>query len=199
MTRGSSGTWMRVAVTGATGFIGRHVLRRLATESEVEIVALRRKGSHFFPELDFVEWVEVDMAELRPDTLEVLLSHLDTPVLHLRKRTESDIVGRTKDTRRCAVRYVRGRATEGLRAGGGDGPLSRRTSPPAGRPQNCEYLFGSSPINSTSRRTMGGRDAFRNSSRSGALAYPSHEPMAFRGDNQKLKATFAQHSEIDDE
>ncbi len=52
---------MKVLVTGASGFIGRHVLSRLNLNS-VETVAVTRKIKNDHPEIKNGSWVEMDIA-----------------------------------------------------------------------------------------------------------------------------------------
>ncbi len=58
-----------VAVTGASGFVGRHVLAALARRP-VEIIALSRRSGH--PPLPAAAWKEMDIADLRADPFEAM-------------------------------------------------------------------------------------------------------------------------------
>lgn len=63
---------MKIAVTGATGFVGRHVLQALAQHSDVEVVA---SGSREIPVLPLpcsVKYVPLDLAAPVPDAYERL-------------------------------------------------------------------------------------------------------------------------------
>ncbi len=57
---------MKVAVTGASGFIGRYVLAEL-TRHEVDVVAVTRTPAHFQNLNDGVQVVEMDIANPAPD------------------------------------------------------------------------------------------------------------------------------------
>lgn len=62
---------MKVAVTGATGFVGRHLLDELAL-MRVEVVATRRSSSAPADSARPVQWVEMDIADAAPDAFEQL-------------------------------------------------------------------------------------------------------------------------------
>lgn len=62
---------MRVAVTGATGFVGRHVLDELAS-LPIEVVATLRPGSAWPDPSRPVQWVEIDLADPPPNAFEQL-------------------------------------------------------------------------------------------------------------------------------
>lgn len=68
---------MKIAVTGATGFIGRHVLRELV-ERGISAVAVARPETQVPPDMSHVEWVRMDIKDMpagaferlgRPDAL----------------------------------------------------------------------------------------------------------------------------------
>jgi len=62
---------MKVAVTGASGFIGRHVLAELSKHA-VDVVAVTRKNAHLQDLCDVVQVVELDVANPGPDDFEKL-------------------------------------------------------------------------------------------------------------------------------
>jgi len=62
---------MKVAVTGASGFIGRYVLAELAKHA-VDVVAVTRKSAHLQDLRDVVQVVELDVANPGPDDFEKL-------------------------------------------------------------------------------------------------------------------------------
>jgi len=62
---------MRIAVTGASGFIGRYVLRALRTRG-VEVVAVSRSADRFLPESEGCENVVIDIAAPPGDPYENL-------------------------------------------------------------------------------------------------------------------------------
>ena len=57
---------LRIAVSGAAGFIGRHVLAELAG-FDVEVIALARPGKKDLPSLARGRWVSADFTSLRKD------------------------------------------------------------------------------------------------------------------------------------
>jgi dTDP-6-deoxy-L-talose 4-dehydrogenase (NAD+) len=68
---------MKIAVTGATGFLGRHVLRELAARG-IETVAVARTGPPPPADAPRIEWVRMDIVNApggafdrlgRPDAL----------------------------------------------------------------------------------------------------------------------------------
>lgn len=61
----------KVAVTGATGFIGRHVLAELAAR-DLEVVAATRGQARHMPEFANVEWTTLDLASPPADSFEAL-------------------------------------------------------------------------------------------------------------------------------
>jgi len=63
---------MKVAVTGASGFIGRHVLRALSRQPDVEIVASSRSASPVDPEVVAIRHVSLDIATPSVDDFEML-------------------------------------------------------------------------------------------------------------------------------
>jgi len=62
---------MKIAVTGASGFIGRHVLAELASHP-VEVVAVSRDAAKLADAAKNVHVVELDLANPRPDDYEQL-------------------------------------------------------------------------------------------------------------------------------
>lgn len=67
---------IKVAITGATGFVGRHVLAEFASgRHDVEIVATTRGGDPHasqLPQFPNVEWVTLDVASAPPHAFELL-------------------------------------------------------------------------------------------------------------------------------
>lgn len=68
---------MRIAVTGASGFLGRHVLAAMArwrakTEHAIDIVATARRLRHDLPRHPGVEWLALDLATPPPDPFATL-------------------------------------------------------------------------------------------------------------------------------
>jgi nucleoside-diphosphate-sugar epimerase len=61
----------KVAVTGATGFIGRHVLAELAAR-DLEVVASTRGQPRQMPEFANVQWTTLDLASAPTDSFEAL-------------------------------------------------------------------------------------------------------------------------------
>ena len=62
---------MRLAVTGATGFVGRHVLDELAA-MPVEVVATRRPGGVRSAVARQIRWIQMDIADAPPDAFDQL-------------------------------------------------------------------------------------------------------------------------------
>lgn len=60
---------MKIAVTGATGFIGRHVLAELAQQS-VEVTALTRRSPATLPELPPEQVIQLDINDISPHTFD---------------------------------------------------------------------------------------------------------------------------------
>lgn len=60
---------MKVAVTGASGFIGRHVLAEL-NKHELDVVAVTRNAAHLTGLSESVRVVEMDISSLTPDCFE---------------------------------------------------------------------------------------------------------------------------------
>ena len=71
---------MKVAVTGATGFIGRHVLAELACHP-VEVIAATRDAAKLADTAKNVHVVELDLANPRPDDYQRL--HRPDVLIHL--------------------------------------------------------------------------------------------------------------------
>jgi uncharacterized protein YbjT (DUF2867 family) len=65
------GFLMKVAVTGASGFIGRHVLAELAKHS-VDVVAVVRNAAQLAKVSSRVQVVQVDLANPPPTTFAAL-------------------------------------------------------------------------------------------------------------------------------
>jgi nucleoside-diphosphate-sugar epimerase len=61
----------KVAITGATGFVGRHVLAELASR-DLGVVATRRSHSLDEPHLANVEWVNLDLSSAPGQAFEAL-------------------------------------------------------------------------------------------------------------------------------
>ncbi len=62
---------MKIAVTGASGFVGRHVLRVLVDSGDIEVVAVSRQepGSWMHPD---VRYVSIDLAAAPSDAFDML-------------------------------------------------------------------------------------------------------------------------------
>ena len=52
---------MKIAVTGATGFVGRHVLNELTNQKNIEIIATARQEVRGTTEKDGVNWISIDI------------------------------------------------------------------------------------------------------------------------------------------
>ena len=64
---------MKVAVTGATGFVGRHVLAQLAGRDDVEVVATSNpRGAARRPVATGVTWIPLDIGDPPPAAFEAL-------------------------------------------------------------------------------------------------------------------------------
>jgi nucleoside-diphosphate-sugar epimerase len=68
---------MRIAVTGASGFLGRHLLAaivrwRMETDQALDIVATARRLRHDLPRHPGVEWLALDLATPPPDPFATL-------------------------------------------------------------------------------------------------------------------------------
>lgn len=53
---------MRIAVVGASGFVGRYVLDRLSLMADAEVVATSRRGISPTPSPEGIEWIALDLA-----------------------------------------------------------------------------------------------------------------------------------------
>jgi nucleoside-diphosphate-sugar epimerase len=104
----------RIAVTGATGFVGRHVLDALLAK-DVEVVATFRPGTNQLPQRDHVAWVEWDLlgggagcfeALGRPDAL-LHLAWSGLPNYRSLHHFETELPAQ--------YRFLSGMITEGLR------------------------------------------------------------------------------------
>jgi nucleoside-diphosphate-sugar epimerase len=62
---------IKVAITGATGFVGRHVLTALAAH-DIEVVATVRGERPDTPQIRNVRWVTLDVASAPPNAFELL-------------------------------------------------------------------------------------------------------------------------------
>lgn len=114
---------MRFLVTGATGFVGRHLVRALSARGD-EVIALRRASSDVGPVagLPRVRWVQVDLGDRAavdagPDsslaTLEAVMDGVDV-VFHVaghlswwRGRRERQRMVNVEGTRRVAAAALR--------------------------------------------------------------------------------------------
>ena len=75
---------MRLLVTGGSGFVGRHLVRRLAVENEVVTIQRRIVA----PSGPGVRDVELDLAELTPAALAAAAGSIDV-VIHLAARLDN--------------------------------------------------------------------------------------------------------------
>jgi UDP-glucose 4-epimerase len=78
---------VRVGVTGASGFVGTHLLNRLAARSDLEIVALTRTIGPNHDEQASVRWIQGDLASphdcvrfVSEVDAVIHLAHLNTPL-----------------------------------------------------------------------------------------------------------------------
>jgi len=72
---------MKVAVTGALGFIGQHVLADLANMTNIEVVSIIRPSSRTLPEKENNNWISIDITN-PPEDLFKLLGEPDV-LIHL--------------------------------------------------------------------------------------------------------------------
>ena len=63
---------IKVAITGATGFIGRHVLAELNIYKDVEVIAVARELREGLPKITNGRWVQMDMTKPPSNVYEVL-------------------------------------------------------------------------------------------------------------------------------
>lgn len=63
---------LKIAITGATGFIGRHVLAELEKDSKIEIVAIARPGRKNLPTLNNGGWITIDISQPPIDAYELM-------------------------------------------------------------------------------------------------------------------------------
>jgi dTDP-6-deoxy-L-talose 4-dehydrogenase (NAD+) len=59
---------IRVAVTGAAGFVGRHVLNELNRDNEIEVMAIARPGATALPPVSNGRWINIDLAAPTEDS-----------------------------------------------------------------------------------------------------------------------------------
>jgi len=63
---------MKIAVTGATGFVGRHVLNELTNQKNIEIIATTRQEARNTTEKGGVHWIYIDINSPPQDLFEKL-------------------------------------------------------------------------------------------------------------------------------
>jgi nucleoside-diphosphate-sugar epimerase len=63
---------MKIAVTGATGFVGKHILNELVNQKNIEIVATTRQEVRMAPEKDGINWVSININQPPKNVFEVL-------------------------------------------------------------------------------------------------------------------------------
>ena len=62
---------MKIAVTGAMGFIGRHVLAQLA-KSPVEVIAITRQWPTDLEQFSHVKFVQLDLEDISSGTFSLI-------------------------------------------------------------------------------------------------------------------------------
>lgn len=72
---------MKIAVTGARGFVGRHVLAELARRDVDVVASYRPTGSSIVPAMARLQWVSLDLASPPEDCFTAL--HRPDVLLHL--------------------------------------------------------------------------------------------------------------------
>ena len=117
-----------VLLTGASGFVGRHVLTRLLTRDSVRVHATtRRELGAELPERDRVAWHQVDLANAGAVTELVQQTHPDV-VLHLASHVagsrDVDLVRPTFEGNATSTVHLL-TALQDLRAQGGEGVRQR--------------------------------------------------------------------------
>ncbi len=63
---------IKVALTGASGFIGRHVLAELNSHDGVEVIAVARELREGSPEIINGRWVQMEISQLPAHAFEAL-------------------------------------------------------------------------------------------------------------------------------
>ena len=63
---------LKIAVTGATGFVGRHVLNELVKHKNIEIIAITRRSLNDVAKKNSINWVSIDINSPPKDIFEKL-------------------------------------------------------------------------------------------------------------------------------
>lgn len=133
---------MKIAVTGATGFIGRHVINELASR-DIEVIAVLRPGVSPVPNLPSTRMVQLDIQDAPANALEILghpegLIHLawgGLPNYHSRHHFEKELPGQYLFLKTLVASGLKNLLVAGtcFEYGMQSGPLSESMEP---RPNN---------------------------------------------------------------
>jgi len=62
----------KIAITGASGFIGKHILSELCNHSDIQVIAIVRPGSKKHTISPQIKWVEIDIVKPPENLFEVI-------------------------------------------------------------------------------------------------------------------------------